>query len=79
MPFKINKPKTLFSTLLLVTTSLTYATPTDSEVAVDVPWEWIFTKAQQQKVAAPCESYPRCYEPPPFAPEPTAPEEKDRK
>lgn len=69
MKFKINKPKTVFTSLLFVTTSFAFATPNVPLEEVDVPWEWIFPEAEQQKTVEPCDSYPHCYDPPPFAPE----------
>ena len=70
MKTKLNHPKIAIAALLLLTTSIAYATPTVPTGTLDDLWQWLFPAAQQPKSQFVCESFPSCPEPPPFAPAP---------
>lgn len=54
--------------------AIAHATPNEP---TDEILDWLFQQEQQQqKAPEPCQNYPRCYEPPPFAPEPTETEDE---
>lgn len=71
MAFKLKKLSGA-AILILVTSPHIHATPNAPTDAIP---DWLIQQ-EQQKTVEPCESYPNCYDPPPFAPEPTEPEEE---
>lgn len=73
MVFGLKKLSCVTVSMFLVN-SLAYAEPNGP--AVGMP-DWLLQQELRQEASEPCESYPDCYDIPPFAPEPTEPEEEE--